>query len=171
MCIALLGKNRLGFVDRSYTHSAQLDSLKSQWDKCNAVVLFWIINSVDKDLLIGLTFSESSSLVWKDLPEQFDKRDAAKIYGLYRAIYSLSQGTLSISQDYTKLKDLWDKYASIMVIPTCHCQTSKEYARIVQDQKPFQFLMGLSDSYHQTRSHILLLNPLPSVNQAYAMVS
>ncbi|XP_055800446.1 uncharacterized protein LOC129869896 [Solanum dulcamara] len=30
--------------------------------------------------------------------------------------------------------------------------------------------MGLNDSYHQARSQILMIDPLPTVNQAYAMV-
>nr|TKR71392.1 hypothetical protein D5086_0000301660 [Populus alba] len=34
-----------------------------------------------------------------------------------------------------------------------------------------QFLMGLNDSYSATREQILLMNPLPSIRQAYSSVS
>ncbi|KAH7571698.1 hypothetical protein JRO89_XS04G0120800 [Xanthoceras sorbifolium] len=34
-----------------------------------------------------------------------------------------------------------------------------------------QFLMGLNDSYSGVRGQILLMNPLPSVRQAYSSVS
>ena len=34
-----------------------------------------------------------------------------------------------------------------------------------------QFLMGLNDSYSAIRGQILLINPLPSVRQAYSSVS
>jgi len=37
-------------------------------------------------------------------------------------------------------------------------------------QQLLQFLMGLSDSYGQARSQILMMNPPPSVNQCYAMI-
>jgi len=30
--------------------------------------------------------------------------------------------------------------------------------------------MGLNESYHQARSQILMMNPLPTVNHAYAMI-
>ncbi|XP_028800757.1 uncharacterized protein LOC114756015 [Neltuma alba] len=41
----------------------------------------------------------------------------------------------------------------------------------MQQQKLLQFLMGLNDTYAQARSQILLMSPLPMVNQAYAMIS
>ncbi|KAI4351369.1 hypothetical protein L6164_005741 [Bauhinia variegata] len=34
----------------------------------------------------------------------------------------------------------------------------------------FQFLMGLNDSFSATQGHILMMSPLPSVNQAYAIL-
>jgi hypothetical protein len=34
-----------------------------------------------------------------------------------------------------------------------------------------QFLMGLNDSYSAIRGQILLINPLPTVHQAYSSVS
>jgi len=38
-------------------------------------------------------------------------------------------------------------------------------------QKLMQFLMGLNDSYSAIRGQILLMNPLPSIRQAYSSVS
>ncbi|KAH0662344.1 hypothetical protein KY284_027275 [Solanum tuberosum] len=37
-------------------------------------------------------------------------------------------------------------------------------------QKLYQFLMGLNESFQQARSQILMLNPLPTINHAYAMI-
>lgn len=36
--------------------------------------------------------------------------------------------------------------------------------------KLFQFLMGLNGIYLQARSQILMINPMPTVNQAYSMI-
>lgn len=41
---------------------------------------------------------------------------------------------------------------------------------MMQQQKLLQFLMGLNESYGQARGKILMMTPLPSVNQAYTMV-
>lgn len=40
----------------------------------------------------------------------------------------------------------------------------------LQRQKLYQFLMGLNDNYGQARSQILMMTPLPSLNQAYALI-
>ncbi|GMI75499.1 hypothetical protein like AT1G21280 [Hibiscus trionum] len=68
--IALLAKNKLGFIDddcrrESYSQS----SLQKQWDRCNAVVLSWLINSVSKELSAGIVFAFSAAVVWADLKE------------------------------------------------------------------------------------------------------
>jgi len=71
---------------------------------------------------------------------------------------------------YSKLKGLWEEFEALVPIPGCSCEGSKEYSVHHQNLKLFQFLMGLNDSYLQARSQILMLKPIPSVNQAYSMI-
>lgn len=78
---------------------------------------------------------------------------------------------MTVSAYFTKLKELWDEHSIIAPLPTCKCSTSQEYLKMVQQQRLFQFLMGLNDSYQHARSQILLMSPLPSVHHAYSMIS
>ena len=89
---------------------------------------------------------------------------------MHRNIFTLTQGVLSVSAYYTKLKNLWDEYDSILPPPSCDCNKSKEYVEQLQYQRLLQFLMGLNDSYTSARGQILMMNNLPNVNQAYALV-
>ncbi|XP_073260546.1 uncharacterized protein [Populus alba] len=69
---------------------------------------------------------------------------------------------LFVSIYYTKLKGLWDELASY----------SESLHGAQQDQQRLmQFLMGLNESYSAVRGQVLLMNPLPSVRQAYSFVS
>ena len=92
------------------------------------------------------------------------------MFSLHKSIFSLVQGTSSVSTYYSKLKDLWDEYDSLMPPPCCDCTKSKEYATHIQYQRLLQFLMGLNDGYSNARSQILMKSHVPNVNQAYAMI-
>ena len=40
----------------------------------------------------------------------------------------------------------------------------------LERQKLMQFLMGLNENYDQSRSQILMIEPTPNINKAYAML-
>ncbi|XP_070661492.1 uncharacterized protein [Malus domestica] len=77
---------------------------------------------------------------------------------------------MTVSSYFTKLKSLWDRRDALCSIPACHCETWKEIISYVETQKTMKFLMGLNDSYATVRGNTLLLEPLPIVNKAYALV-
>lgn len=71
---------------------------------------------------------------------------------------------------FSKLKGLSKEFEALVPTPFCNCDKSKEFVLHLQKLKLFQFLMCLNDSYLQARSQILLMCPIPSVNQAYSMI-
>lgn len=136
------------------------------WERVNAIVLSWIMNSVEKGLLGGYAFTVQA--VWKDLFERFNKVDGSRIFNIHKEIATLCQGTSSVSTYFSKLKGL--EFEAITPIASCNCPNSKRYIVHLQQIKLFQFLMGLNESYNQARGQILLMTPIPTVNQAYAMI-
>ncbi|KAK4280216.1 hypothetical protein QN277_011864 [Acacia crassicarpa] len=69
------------------------------------------------------------------------------------------------------MKELWEEQSALIPIPSCQCNTSKIYAEVIQQQKLLQFLTGLNKTYDVAKSQILITSPLPSVKQAFAMIS
>ncbi|XP_073277012.1 uncharacterized protein [Primulina huaijiensis] len=171
MKIALHAKNKLGFIDGTYRKPAANSPSLYQWERCNAVVLSWIFSSVSKEIFCGLVYAKDAYSVWEDLKERFDKICGSRIYVIHRDIVRLSQGSSTISVYFSKLKQLWDELSSMVTSPSCECLASRSYVEYEQQQRLIQFLMGLNDSYGPIRSQILLLSPLPSVSQAYSLVS
>ncbi|RVW58109.1 hypothetical protein CK203_111120 [Vitis vinifera] len=100
--------------------------------------------------------------VWEDLCERFSQSNAPRIFEIQRDIACLRQEQLSVSAYYTKLKGLWDELASY---------NAAAHGAQQDQQKLMQFLMGLNESYSAIRGQILLMNPLPSVRQAYSSIS
>ena len=81
-------------------------NLTNLWERCNAIVLSWIMNCVSKELLGGIVYSTNAAAVWKDLCEIYDKIDGSRIFQLHKEIATISQGTSSISSYFSKLCEL-----------------------------------------------------------------
>ncbi|XP_075079735.1 uncharacterized protein LOC142164970 [Nicotiana tabacum] len=156
MEVSLLTRNKLGFVDGTITRDTYGQNFVNHWDRCNAMVKSWIMNNVSRDLLSGVLFRSSAHTIWEDLRERFDRVTTSRMFYLHKEIFTLTHGTSSISVYYSKLKDLWDEYDSLMPPPSCECAKSKEYANHLQYQRLLQFLMVLNDGYSQARNQILM---------------
>ncbi|XP_073014617.1 uncharacterized protein [Primulina eburnea] len=171
MLIALRAKNKLAFIDGSCQRPDSEPDKISQWERCNAIVLSWIMNAVSKEIFYGIVYSTDAAVVWNDLRERFNKVNGSRIFALHREIGCLVQGNNSISIYYSKLRQLWDEYGSLVTLPTCSCESSRKYVEFDQQHKLLQFLMGLNESFVHIQSHILMMNPLPTVNNAFAIIS
>ncbi|XP_019263436.1 PREDICTED: uncharacterized protein LOC109241171 [Nicotiana attenuata] len=104
--------------------------------------------------------------IWAAFKERFDKVNGSRLYYLHKEIFTLTQGISYVSTYFTKLKDLWAKYDSILPPPS----SATEYIEQLEYQRLLQFLMGLNDGFEQARSQILLMPTLSSIDKAYAMV-
>nr|GEV87350.1 putative Gag-polypeptide of LTR copia-type [Tanacetum cinerariifolium] len=94
MKLVLQARNKYGFVDGTCLRDSFANSkvLCAQWDRCNAMVLTWIINVVSSDVYIGLVYFENAASVWEDLNETHDKVDGSMVYNLLQKIRSVKQG-------------------------------------------------------------------------------
>lgn len=170
MMINLRAKSKLGFVLGMCRKGDYKPELEEQWEKCNVFVLAWIMNTVLKELLSGIVYASDAAIFWADLKERFDKVDGSRSYQPHREICTLYQGNLTVSEYFTKLRLLWDEFDALVPPPACNCDKSKIYADHLQYLRLFGFMMGLNEMYNHARSQILMMNPLPTVGKAYAMI-
>ncbi|XP_071715209.1 uncharacterized protein [Rutidosis leptorrhynchoides] len=138
---------------------------------CNSLVLSWILNSISDELYCGQVFAQSAQTVWEELKETYDKIDGSVTFNLHQKLNSLTQGNSTVSDYYHKLNALWKKFDAFVKLPTCVCEANREFKTHNDLIKLMQFLMGLDESYSSVRSNILLIDPLPSVKTAFAIVS
>ncbi|KAJ0920331.1 putative RNA-directed DNA polymerase [Helianthus annuus] len=171
MKLALEAKNKFGFIDGKCKKNSDDDVLSSQWDRCNSVVLSWLLNSVSEELYLGQVFSKLASEVWIDLKETYDKVDGSIVYDLYKKINCITQNGSSVSEYYHKLNTMWKQFDAVLQLPTCSCQAAKDFNDFSTLIKLMQFLMGLDDVYQPVRTNLLTREPLPSVKVAFSIVS
>lgn len=80
---------------------------------------------------------------------------------------------MSITAYFTRFRTLLDELENLSSIPRCTCTTCNVHQHLKtyeQSLKLSQFLMGLNDQYTVIRGQLLLMHPLPSLNQAYALL-
>ncbi|GKA57628.1 hypothetical protein Tco_0756816 [Tanacetum coccineum] len=124
--------------------------LSAQWDRCNAVVLTWIMNFVSSDAYIGLVYSIYAASVRKELESTYDKVDGSVIFNLLQKIGSIRQCGSYVADYYHRLNSLWREFDALIKLPTCTCDANKELS---------------------VRSALLTRDPLPEVKDAYTIVS
>ncbi|KAL0438883.1 UNVERIFIED_CONTAM: Retrovirus-related Pol polyprotein from transposon RE2 [Sesamum latifolium] len=152
--IALQAKMKLGFIDGRYVMPEQTSDKYDTWIKVDSM---------------------SSRQLWLDLEERYGENNGPLVYKLQRDITSISQGTLNVVDYFNNLTALWDELECLMPIRTCSCGLcicgfSKAAVEDDNLTKLVQFLMGLNNSYDNIRNQILVMDPFPSINKAYAMV-
>ncbi|TMW89362.1 hypothetical protein EJD97_017268, partial [Solanum chilense] len=93
---------------------------------------------------------------------------------IQKDINDLSQGVLDVNVYYTRMKKLWEELSNLSINNQCSCTCScggKEVMhKAEQDRRLIQFLMGLNEVYTVIRGNILMMNPLPSMAQAFALL-
>ncbi|KAJ0480794.1 putative RNA-directed DNA polymerase [Helianthus annuus] len=171
MILALRVKNKIGFIDGTFEKPVDNPVLETQWERCNSVVLTWILNSVSEELYLGHVYSKSASEVWKELRDTYDKIDGSVVFDLYQKINSFKQNNLTVAEYYHKLNIMWKQLDQILQIPICTCNASTQFNSFNHLIKLMQFLMGLDNTYQTVRTNLLIREPLPSLQDAFSIVS
>lgn len=132
----------------------------------------WILNSLSKELANSLQYVNDAKELWQELEDMYDQTSEAKLYQLQKEITDLSQGTLDITDYYTKMKILWEELNILNVAAKCTCQCIRgakyNMHKVEQDRRLIQFLMGLNEVYTVVRGSILMMNQLLNIAQSFS---
>ncbi|WJZ95113.1 hypothetical protein VitviT2T_013904 [Vitis vinifera] len=170
MRISLSAKEKIGFVTGSIKPPSSTDDSFPSWQRCNDMVISWLLNSIHPDIASSVIYAETTLEIWADLRECFSQGNDSRIYQIKRDIVEHRQGQQSISVYYTKLKAFWDELSSYHEVLSCSCGGLEKLKEMDEKERVMQFLMGLNDSYAAIREQILLMQPLPDTRRVYSLV-
>ncbi|XP_022631992.1 uncharacterized protein LOC111240719 [Vigna radiata var. radiata] len=80
---ALLSKNKLKFIDGGIKRPKRDDPLFDSWERCNMMVLSWIIKTLSQQIGECVIYVEDAKELWEELKERCD---LSKIFHKYREI-------------------------------------------------------------------------------------
>ncbi|XP_019455138.1 PREDICTED: uncharacterized protein LOC109356267 [Lupinus angustifolius] len=176
MRLTLESKNKLNFINGSLPRPSPKDPLYGPWVRCNTMVLSWIQHCVDESIVKSILWIDTTAEAWKDLHDRFSHGDIFRIAALQKEFYHLDQGNLDISDYFTKLKTLWDEIEDFRPFPSCKCNTpcicgAMDSLKTYKEQDyVIRFLEGLNEQFAHVKSQIMLMDPLPNITKAFALL-
>ncbi|XP_073315835.1 uncharacterized protein [Primulina huaijiensis] len=168
--MALTAKNKLTFVDNTCLPPKLDDLLYGAWNRCNSMVISWILNSVSREIADSLMYIPTASEIWIDLRDRFHQSNAPRIFQIKKLLTGLHQGSMDINAYYTKLRTLWDELKDFQPVSVCNCGSMKDWINYQNQECVMQFLMGLNESYAQIRAQILMMDPIPVISKIFSLV-
>lgn len=171
MRIALSAKNKFCFVNGVLLRPPSTDPNLAHWDRCNDMIISWIINVVSAEIRSSIIYNYTTRGIWQELEVRYGQSSGSQIFSIKKEISTIAQGSISIPAYFGKMKSLWDVLRSLQRFPQCSCGAVTEILKYEEDQKLFQLLMGLNESYNAVRGRILMMRPLPSVDYAYSLLA
>ncbi|XP_018453440.1 uncharacterized protein LOC108824502 [Raphanus sativus] len=174
--MALNVRNKLGFIDGTILKPPDNHRDSGAWSRGNDMVSTWLMNSVSKKIGQSLLFMSSAESMWKNLMCRFKQDDAPRIFEIEQKLSNIQQGSLDISTYFTELVTLWEEYQNYVDLPVCtcgkcECHAAVSWDKLQQKSRVMKFLMGLNEAYDSTRRHILMLKPIPSLEEVFNMVT
>lgn len=59
--------------------------------------------------------------MWCDVKERFDKVNTSRLFYLHKGITTLTQGAISVSAYFSRMKELRDEFEDLIPSPICAC--------------------------------------------------
>jgi len=95
--VALRTKVKLGFIDGSFARPSLQSPVHEQWNRCDSMVVSWLLNSIDPSLLGAFIYANSAQELWCELTERFGQSNGPLLYKVQTEIAELYQGNDSVA--------------------------------------------------------------------------
>jgi len=177
MITALIAKNKLEFVDGSAPEPAKGEDTYQTWRRCNNMVVSWIVHSVSPSIRQSILWMSKAEDIWKDLKSRYFQGNLIRVSDLQMEAFSIKQGDLTVTDYFTKLRVIWDEIENFRPDPGCSCKAECpcEAISVILQRKVedlvMQFLRGLNKQYNNVKSHVLYMDPMPSINKVFSYVA
>lgn len=165
----------MAFVDGSLSKPASDSPDFKAWERCNTMVIGWIMTSVESSVAKSVMYYHTARDVWTNLEDRFGQSSSTQLYHIQEDLASLTQSGRPIADYYIKVKALWDELdnidpLSICCCTGCTCDTAKRNLKQQQNRRIINFLMKLDDKFSQIRTNILMMDDLPNPSQVYRLL-
>ncbi|CAM8880974.1 unnamed protein product [Rhodiola kirilowii] len=173
MEIALSVRSKLEFVLGKHPKPSD-PALHSKWKRCNDVILTWLLNSVSKKIVNHILHAKDVAHAWRILHIRYAGSNVSRKFYLKKEVSNIKQGDMDVAGFFEKLNAYWKELDAMSKLVGCdedsECSNCRISVKEKEEDRVIEFLMGLNEDYAHTRTHILALRELPSLDVVYDMV-
>ena len=152
MTTVLTVKNKIAFNDGKITKpeikKRQYSPEANAWTIVNSMITSWIIDVINPKLDTSIAYADSAQAIWENIRKRYAVPNIPKIHQLKAEITLCKQGSLKVVEFFSKLMGLWNELGNYVKNPICTCETAAKYAKMAEDDRIHQFLMGLDDGMY-----------------------
>ena len=169
MQIAINSRGKLNHITNE--PSKITDSNYPQWARHDSIVISWIIENIDAEIVNQFIDYNTARDLWQGIENLLNSgRDELQIYDLSSTAATLRQGNSTIETYYEKISMLWKEIDRRMPNPMTCPQDITAFNNFIQRQRLYQFLTEINEDLDKERRDLLHMDLLPTVDVAYATI-
>jgi hypothetical protein len=108
--IAFGGRSKLSFINGSTVSPEVNDPEYEAWLSKDQLVMSWILNSMERNLVEIFSFSKSSSDLWDAIRDMYENQNnSTSIFQIHREVASLHQENKPFVQLLGSFKNSWNE--------------------------------------------------------------
>nr|XP_004513812.1 uncharacterized protein LOC101489272 [Cicer arietinum] len=167
--IFLQGKGKEDYISGDAKELEKKDPDYPKWKLENSLVMTWLLNSMTTEAGETFMYYSTAAEIWSVARETYSNTDnTSAIFEIKSLLHELRQGDTTVTDYYNTLTRYWkqlDIYEDI--VWTCP-EDSKQYKIMVEKDRIYQFLLGLTKHLDDVRGRILGTKPLPNIREVFS---
>ena len=150
------GRGKIGYLTGDMQKPINDDVSYPTWDAENTMVMTWLVNSLEEDIILNYMCYHTTKEVWDNANQIYsDLGNQSQVYELILKLRDIRQGEDIVTKYFNSLKRLWkdlDLYNDYEWKSPDDCN---HYKKTVEDNRIFKFLIGLNMKFDEVRSRII----------------
>ncbi|KAL9998504.1 hypothetical protein Hdeb2414_s0541g00913981 [Helianthus debilis subsp. tardiflorus] len=171
--VAIGGKSKalLGHLSGNPTPPKPTDDEFERWEQDDLIVFSWLIQNIEPAIAGNLTEFPTAKSLWEALVTTYSSgKDKLQTFDLHVKANGIKQNGTPLEEFWIVMQGIWGEIDRRDPNPMTSTVDIATYNRIRIEQKLFQFLNAIDRQYDTVKREILRMDPLPSVEEAYAAV-
>ncbi|XP_017981569.1 PREDICTED: uncharacterized protein LOC18592547 [Theobroma cacao] len=169
--LVIRGKGKLDYLTGTKVTLKEGATGHSTWESENSMVMAWLINSMKPKIGRTYLFYKTAKEIWDMAHEMYSNlKNSAQCFEVRSALRSTKQGNLSMIEYFNTFTKLWQEM-DMFYETNWHCpEDSLKYKQMLEKERVFDFLHGLSKDLDEVRGGLLGTKPFPNIREAFAEV-